>query len=98
MAKSPEEPGDGVERQGVYANHFKVGFNAFEFLIDFGQAYEDAAFERSHTRIVTGPVYAKALATLLLQSLASYEAAFGRIPDAGFSTFSPLQQNKDGDA
>ena len=98
MAKSPEEPGGGVERQGVYTNHFKVGFNAFEFVIDFGQAYEDAAIEISHTRIVTGPAYAKALALLLLQSLASYEASFGHIPDAGMSTFTPLQINKDGDA
>ena len=98
MARSPEEPGGGAERQGVYTNHFKVGFNAFEFVIDFGQAYEDAAYEIAHTRIVTGPAYAKALASLLLQSLASYEASFGRIPDAGLSPFPPPQMNKDGDA
>jgi hypothetical protein len=97
MAKTPEETG-GAERQGVYTNHFKVGFNAFEFVVDFGQAYEDAAFDAPHTRIVTGPAYAKALSTLLIQSLASYEAAFGTIPDAAFSTFPLQQKNKDGDA
>jgi len=85
MAKPSEEP-----RQGVYTNHFQVGFNAFEFVIDFGQAYEDTVVESSHTRIITGPAYAKALTTLLLQSLASYEASFGTIPDAGFSPSSPF--------
>jgi hypothetical protein len=98
MAKHPEEPDGGAERQGLYTNSFKVGFNAFEFVIDFGQAYEDAEYETAHTRIVTGPAYAKALAALLLQSLASYEASFGAIPDAGLFPFPRPQMNKDGEA
>ena len=98
MAKYPEELfGGGVEPKGVYSNHFKVGFNAFEFVIEFGQAYEDVAIESSHTRIITGPAYAKALSALLHQSIASYEASFGRIPDVGLD-LSASQKNKDGDA
>lgn len=69
------------EHEGRYSNHFKVGFNSFEFVLDFGQAYQETAAELLHTRIVTGPVYAKALASLLQQSLDAYERAHGPIPD-----------------
>jgi hypothetical protein len=71
----------GDEREARYGNHFRVGFNSFEFILDFGQLYEGAAGEVHHTRIITGPVYAKALAHLLLDSLTAYERTHGTIPD-----------------
>ena len=64
----------------VYANQFEIGFNAFEFLFDFGQSYEDAATE-SHWRVVTAPAYAKVFRALLDKSISDYEEAFGVIPD-----------------
>jgi uncharacterized protein DUF3467 len=70
---------DGQE--GRYSNHFRIGFNSFEFILDFGQAYEEVAAELHHTRLVTGPAYAKVLARLLLDSLAAYEQIHGTIPD-----------------
>ena len=69
------------EQEGRYSNYFKVGFNSFEFILDFGQAYEGAPGKLQHSRIITGPVYAKALAHLLLESLAAYEQNYGAIPD-----------------
>jgi hypothetical protein len=69
------------EQEGRYSNHFKVGFNSFEFILDFGQAYEGAAADLRHTRLITGPAYAKALAQLLLDSLAAYEETYGKIPE-----------------
>ena len=69
------------EPEGHYSNYFKVGFNSFEFILDFGQAYEGVAPAPMHTRIVTGPAYAKALARLLRESLAAYERAHGTIPE-----------------
>jgi len=69
------------EREGHYSNYFKVGFNSFEFILDFGQAYEGGSVELHHTRIITGPVYAKALGHLLLDSLAAYERTCGPIPE-----------------
>jgi len=69
------------EHEGRYSNYFKVGFNPFEFILDFGQAYESAPVPPHHTRIVTGPAYAKGLAHLLLESLAAYEETHGTIPD-----------------
>ena len=72
---------DGNEQEGRYSNYFKVGFNSFEFILDFGQAYEGAAAALQHTRIITGPAYAKALAHLLRDSLAAYERTHGTIPE-----------------
>lgn len=69
------------EQEGRYSNSFKVGFNSFEFILDFGQAYEESVVAPHHTRLVTGPAYAKALAQLLLESVASYEHTYGPIPE-----------------
>jgi hypothetical protein len=65
--------------EGRYSNSFMVGYNAFEFLLDFGQAYTDDTGE-AHTRIVVMPCYAKALSELLLESLRQYQASYGSIP------------------
>jgi hypothetical protein len=66
--------------EGRYANYFNVGYNAFEVVLEFGQFYEGSREPRMHTRIVTGPAYAKALLDLLQSSLAQYEGTFGPIP------------------
>jgi len=79
MPKKPEsEPGrDAVEAR--YANHFLIGHNAFEFLFDFGQAYSEEGAPRVHTRIVTSPIYAKALLTMLGDSVERHEQLYGPI-------------------
>ena len=63
--------------KGLYANHFEVGHTAFEFVIDFGQNYSGKPPSACHTRIVTSPVYARALLDTLQRAIAQYEAAFG---------------------
>ena len=69
--KTPTSPS-----KGLYANYFEVGHTAFEVVIDFGQRY-GARRSRCHTRIVTSPLYAKALLRTLEGSLARYKARFG---------------------
>jgi hypothetical protein len=64
--------------EGKYANYFMVGHNAYEFLIDFGQMYTEKQVQ-IHTRIVTGPPYAKELLKVLAQSIEQYQAQFGEI-------------------
>ena len=55
---------------GRYANAFRVGFNAFELIIEFGEQFTDNDDdEHLHTRIVTNPVAARALLTALQQAL-----------------------------
>ena len=67
--------------KGRYSNYFEVGHNALEFLIDFGQFYENDNRKNLHTRIVTSPVYARRLAETLIEALRAYEQAFGAIVD-----------------
>jgi len=62
-----------------YTNYFEVGHNAFEFLFDFGQYHPEDASALIHTRIITGPVYAKLLADLLGEAVQRFETEHGAI-------------------
>ncbi len=66
--------------EGRYANYFRVGHNAVEFLLDFGQFYPESDEEQLHTRIITSPIYARALLETLRESIDWYEQIFGAIP------------------
>ena len=66
---------------GQYANHFRIGSNAVEFIVDFGQFYRDHGEPRYHTRIITNPRYAKELLSVLTNSVSDYENDFGPIGD-----------------
>lgn len=65
--------------EGKYANFFKVGHNAFEFILDFGQSFVETSRETFHTRIITSPVYAKELLEVLQDSVAKHERMYGEI-------------------
>jgi hypothetical protein len=65
--------------EGRYANYFEVGHNAFEFVFNFGQKYDEDSAGVTHSRIITGPSYAKALYEMLGISLARYEKEFGAL-------------------
>lgn len=80
MSQEGEDPRRPDPLEGRYANSFQIGHNAFEFLLDFGQVSPDCEEARFHTRIITGPVYAKALSELLRESIERYEHTFGAIP------------------
>lgn len=70
---------DAKKLVGRYANYFKVGHNAFEFLFDFGQFYPEIQEAEMCTRIITSPFYAKALLEILRESIERYERTFGVI-------------------
>lgn len=76
-----------MERDGPelakYANWFNIGHNNFEFVLDLGQFDMERRESLVHTRIITGPAYAKVLWELLGESLRRYEESFGPIPNAG---------------
>lgn len=76
MNDEPKEYQDANPLEGRYANYFKVGYNAFEFILDFGQRYSEGEDAKSHTRIVTSPVYAKAFLETLGNSVEQYERSF----------------------
>jgi hypothetical protein len=64
-----------------YSNRLEIGQNAFEFVLAFGQLYEQEDRALIHTKIVTSPYYAKRFAELLQQSIQRHEQALGPIPD-----------------
>ena len=72
---------DDERKEARYANLFRVGFNALEFLLVFGQQFDDSEEERIHTRIVISPLHAKAFCELLESSLREYERTFQPISD-----------------
>ena len=65
--------------EGRYANFFKVGYNAFEFVIDFGQFYPENDDAELHTRIITSPKYAKEICNTLRFALNAYEQQYEQI-------------------
>jgi len=81
MGPNNDSSRKGKMPEGKYANYFAVGYNAHEFIFDFGQSYSETDQAELHTRIITGPTYAKALFELLHQSIAEYEKAHGAIED-----------------
>jgi len=66
-------------REGKYANYFEVGHNQFEFYVDFGQYDPQSEKVQMHTRIVTGPAYAKMMGETLSSSVESFEREHGSI-------------------
>jgi hypothetical protein len=76
---SDNQEGIAPKLEARYANYFKVGHNAVEFIIDFGQCYPEIEKAELYTRIVTSPVYAKALLEILQDSISRYEKARGKI-------------------
>jgi hypothetical protein len=81
MNQESEDQSDSSSLEGRYANYFKVGHNAFEFLLDFGQYYRETQRAQLYVRIITAPVYAKALMKTLGESIEQYEQTFGTIPE-----------------
>jgi hypothetical protein len=73
LVSSPPE----AKSEGRYANYFNIGHNAFEVVLEFGQCYELSEPPQLHSKIVTGPAYAKVLLELLQRSLEEYEKEFG---------------------
>lgn len=79
MSNAHNDHADSNPLEGRYANYFKVGHNAFEFVLDFGQLFSEGEEPQLHNRIVTSPAYAVAMAITLNKSIAEYESSFGAI-------------------
>ena len=78
--------GSGAEHrevpvEGRSANHFELAYTKFEFLLDFGQAYDTPEQALLHTRIITTPSSAKTLSHMLAHLVEQYEAEIGVIEE-----------------
>jgi len=79
MGHECENSQEAGAHEGRYANYFKVGHNAIEFLFDFGQFYPESEKAQLHSGVTTSPIYAKALLETLRESIDRYERVFGAI-------------------
>lgn len=79
---------DSDERppEAYYANFLVVGYNAFEFVLDFGQSYDAKGKESMSVRVVTAPAYAKSMLHTLQEAVARYEGEHDPIPGAEADT------------
>lgn len=66
--------------EAQYANSFRVGYNAFEILLDFGKLSGEGKKAKLHSRIITTPALAEAFFETLKQSLDDYRTGYGAIP------------------
>lgn len=71
---------DHARFEGRYANCFNSGFNAFDFVFEFGQHFPGEGDPHWHTKVITSPAYAKAIFETIRESLTRYESAYGQIP------------------
>ena len=83
MNHKRELPRDAAKLEGTYPNYFKVGYNAFEFVIDVSQFYPESQEAQLCTRIITPPIYAKTLLKTLRGAIEHYERTFEVIPKEG---------------
>jgi len=65
--------------EGRYANYFKIGYNPYEFVLDFSQHYGESEEAELCTRIITSPIYACELMKTLKESIVQYEERFGAL-------------------
>lgn len=68
MSSQPRKPKEDAR----YANYFQVGYNAFEFLLEFGQREG-----RIHTSIYVSPQHARILSDLLVDALKEFTEGKG---------------------
>jgi hypothetical protein len=87
MIPKDKTPPDKNKIKEKYANYFKVGYNAYEFIIDFCRYYpENDCYSENEKaklceRIITSPVYAKVLMNILMKSIKEYEDTLGLIEE-----------------
>jgi len=81
MENISHPPPESLEKKEPrYANYLQVGYNAYEFILEFGQYYADQDETcKACIRIVTSPIYAKAFLKTLRQSVDEYEQNHGAI-------------------
>ena len=65
--------------EGRSSNHFELAFTESEFLLDFGQQYDEKQEALVHTRIILTPVSVKTLLGMLHDLVEQYENRIGLI-------------------
>jgi hypothetical protein len=68
--------GKNLSIEGRYANYFEVGFNAYEFILDFAQFNQETGKSIPHTRIIISPERAYTFLRTLEDSFLKFQQTF----------------------
>ncbi len=79
LEEKASETDETQDREGRYADAFRIGHSAYRFVLDFGQFSSPKGKTHFHTRIIVGPDNARVFIATLEQSLREYEGQFGGI-------------------
>lgn len=77
MSRGDTPVADDKAALAQYANYFRIGYNAAEFVLDFCQAYGNGDEPTPVCRVVITPAGAEELHALIAGSLAEYRASLG---------------------
>lgn len=61
---------------GQYANYFRVGFNAYEIIFDFGQSFSENDQAELCMRIIFNPFLAKSFLSTLQDTFDQFERKY----------------------
>lgn len=73
--------------KGEYANYFEVGHDFVAFYLDCGQVGAEHEKTKVYNRIITSPIGARRLVTVLWNALNEYSRRFGEIRDEAGEVF-----------
>ncbi len=79
VKETASETNETQDREGRYADAFRIGHSAYKFVLDFGQFFSQKGKPNFHTRIIMGPDNAKAFIAVFEQSIREYKRKFGGI-------------------
>ncbi|GJL65612.1 MAG: hypothetical protein NPIRA05_05830 [Nitrospirales bacterium] len=63
----------------IYVDAFRIGFDAYKFVLDLGAIPQDAETPKFTTRMIMGPDIAMEFVEILRQSFKEYKGRFGQI-------------------
>lgn len=75
----PAEFNDRPDHEGRYADEVRVGYDAYKFVLDFGQQDLVGKGKNFHTRIILSPDAAKQLMEIFEEGIKDFQQTFGLI-------------------
>lgn len=77
MNNESKDKGEDQGLEGKYVDVFRIGNNAYRFILDFGSFAQEEEKQKYFTRVIMGPDTAKDFAEIFLQSIKEYEIHYG---------------------
>ncbi len=79
VKEKASETNEIQDREGRYADAFRIGHSAYKFVLEFGQVDSEHESTHFHTQVIIGPDSANDFLEMLSQAIRQYEEQFGQI-------------------